>query len=240
MLKKHWMLITLTIVLVIILALLIWVFMNVKETVQEGIKYDFAVRAETAMEEGKYAEAFELLQKAQQVDPSNKNYTLLQADAAFLYGEYQVASTLYKQFPDQSFAEVYYIEALKQLSQANVDTAITQLDEALQQTSGERPLTKDEVTKFTQGVQNLKAEQNKSLLNAKIAKLLIENNAPNYAEVVLSSLLEKEPGYRDGHYLMGAVYYQQGKNDLARESLNKALEIDPNYAPARELLNQVP
>lgn len=43
------------------------------------------------------------------------------------------------------------------------------------------------------------------------------------------------PGYRDAYLQLAKFYFQLYQTDKARENLNKALELDPNYEPAREL-----
>lgn len=48
-------------------------------------------------------------------------------------------------------------------------------------------------------------------------------------------IVEEKPNYRDGYLQLAILHYKLYKNDKAKEYLNKALDLDPNYEPAREL-----
>ena len=48
-------------------------------------------------------------------------------------------------------------------------------------------------------------------------------------------IMVEKPDYRDGWLQLAILHYKLYKNDKAKENLLKALEIDPNYAPAQEL-----
>lgn len=53
--------------------------------------------------------------------------------------------------------------------------------------------------------------------------------------------LQDFPNYRDGYLELAVLYYQIYQNNEAWENLNKALQLDPNFEPARKLeklLNQ--
>lgn len=43
------------------------------------------------------------------------------------------------------------------------------------------------------------------------------------------------PGYRDAYLELTALYYQLYQNGKARENLERALELDPNFGPAKEM-----
>lgn len=43
------------------------------------------------------------------------------------------------------------------------------------------------------------------------------------------------PGYRDAYLKLTQLYYTLYQNDEARENLNKALQLDPNFEPSREI-----
>lgn len=45
---------------------------------------------------------------------------------------------------------------------------------------------------------------------------------------------QEYPNYRDAYLKLAQLYYQLYENDKTRENLKKALEIDPNFAPAKE------
>ena len=48
-------------------------------------------------------------------------------------------------------------------------------------------------------------------------------------------IVEEKPDYRDGWLQLTVLYYKLYQNDQAKAALQKALYIDPNYAPAKEL-----
>ena len=48
-------------------------------------------------------------------------------------------------------------------------------------------------------------------------------------------IVEEKPNYRDGYLQLAILHYKLYENDKAKEYLNKALDLDPNYEPAREL-----
>jgi len=48
-------------------------------------------------------------------------------------------------------------------------------------------------------------------------------------------IVEEKPNYRDGYLQLAVLYYKIYENGKAKEYLNKALEIDPNFEPALEL-----
>lgn len=50
-------------------------------------------------------------------------------------------------------------------------------------------------------------------------------------------IMEGKPDYRDGWIQLAVLHYKLYENEKAKECLNKALELDPNFGPARELEN---
>lgn len=48
-------------------------------------------------------------------------------------------------------------------------------------------------------------------------------------------IVKEKPNYRDGWLQLAILHYKLYENDKAKESLQKALYIDPNYEPAEEL-----
>lgn len=48
-------------------------------------------------------------------------------------------------------------------------------------------------------------------------------------------IVAEEPDYRDGYLHLALYYFKLGNKDKARENLDKALDLDPNYEPAKEL-----
>jgi len=47
--------------------------------------------------------------------------------------------------------------------------------------------------------------------------------------------LAEKPDYRDGYLHLAKLHWQLYQDDQAQTNLQKALELDPNYEPAREL-----
>lgn len=50
-------------------------------------------------------------------------------------------------------------------------------------------------------------------------------------------ILVDKPDYRDGYLQLAKLYWQIYDEEAARDNLQKALELDPNYPPALELQN---
>jgi len=48
-------------------------------------------------------------------------------------------------------------------------------------------------------------------------------------------IIEEKPGYRDGYVQLAYLHYKIYENEKAKEYLEKAIELDPNYEPTREL-----
>lgn len=48
-------------------------------------------------------------------------------------------------------------------------------------------------------------------------------------------IVAEKPDYRDGYLQLAILHYKLYENEKAKEYLQKALELDPNFQPAREL-----
>lgn len=48
-------------------------------------------------------------------------------------------------------------------------------------------------------------------------------------------IVSEKPDYRDGFLRLALLYYRIFAKEKARENLNKALAVDPNFKPAREI-----
>lgn len=59
--------------------------------------------------------------------------------------------------------------------------------------------------------------------------LYLDQGYGRLAEKVLKPVTEQSPAYRDGWVLLGASYLVLDEYDLAEDSLQKAVEIDPNH-----------
>ncbi len=85
-----------------------------------------------------------------------------------------------------------------------------------------------------------------SIIESYWAKLTIEKGNEyinqrdfNKAERIFNELLNLFPNNKESHCNMGIIQYYKGNKDKAIESFNKALEIDPNFAAAKENLKSV-
>lgn len=48
-------------------------------------------------------------------------------------------------------------------------------------------------------------------------------------------IIEEKPNYRDGYLQLAYLHYRLYENERAKEYLEKAIELDPNYEPTKEL-----
>lgn len=48
-------------------------------------------------------------------------------------------------------------------------------------------------------------------------------------------IISEKPDYRDGYLQLALLHYKLYENEKAKEYLQKALELDPNFEPAREI-----
>jgi len=225
----------------LLIAGIAWGWTQFDQSVQKGQLADVVDRAEAATEEGNYHTAFELWQTAQALDSDNYYYVLKQADVAFLNGDYRIANLIYQQTGAGDIAEIKYYAALQALGDLNYTEALIRAESANQLLgeSNERPLSRERAVNLIEQIKSIEAIPNDPQKRAATGKRLIEENAFELAHPVLTKLVEDESDYRDAHYLLGINYLQQGQTEPARESLNRALDIDPSYQPAREILEQI-
>jgi len=52
---------------------------------------------------------------------------------------------------------------------------------------------------------------------------------------VWEKIVAEKPNYRDGYLQLAILHYKVFENEKAKEYLGKALDIDPNFEPAREM-----
>lgn len=77
-------------------------------------------------------------------------------------------------------------------------------------------------------------------LSSRLEELWLRYQEENPEE--LQKLIEKwerivaeTPTYRDGYLQLALYYFKLGDKEKAQENLQKALELDPNYEPTKEL-----
>ncbi|KPJ71036.1 hypothetical protein AMJ51_00295 [Microgenomates bacterium DG_75] len=58
--------------------------------------------------------------------------------------------------------------------------------------------------------------------------------------VAWGKLIEEKPDYRDAYLQLAYLHYKLYENEEAKEYLEKALELDPNFKPAKELEKFLP
>lgn len=67
-------------------------------------------------------------------------------------------------------------------------------------------------------------------VNLKAEKTKVNNDLKTWEKVV-----SQKPNYRDGYFKLAIIYYQLKDLDKAKENLDKAFELDPNFEKGREL-----
>lgn len=92
-----------------------------------------------------------------------------------------------------------------------------------------------EITEFSTAWEAIKVEQNPYYRDSLLAFQFLNFNYPYLALHVLPAVTENEPNYRDGHYLLAASYFETNQYEKAQESIQKALEIDPEHQPSKDL-----
>ncbi len=80
-----------------------------------------------------------------------------------------------------------------------------------------------------------------SVLGSSLSPLKILEKIKNEPQRIRNEIIfwekvvSERPGYRDGYLQLAILNYQLYENDKAKEYLNKALEIDPNFEVTKEL-----
>ena len=52
-------------------------------------------------------------------------------------------------------------------------------------------------------------------------------------------VVTKYPSYRDAHFRLGVLAYQEGRRDVALLEAEKAVELDPTFVEARMFLEKI-
>ncbi len=239
--KPYLIIVSVVLTLTIIAIVLIGIFSKAKHLTKDAQISDYILRAKTAQREANYVDAINLLQQALSLDPENKNILKLQADNAFLNGDYRLAQTIYSQAGINENAQILFYKALTQLSNLDIKGAKQSLSstKTFIENDSSSVLTTERVQSLEQELNKISQIKNDAQKRATVAKVLIENNALTQAQHLLTNLVEEIPGYRDAHYLLAFAYLKNGQNDLARQELDKTLDIDPNYKPALDLEKQL-
>ncbi len=72
-----------------------------------------------------------------------------------------------------------------------------------------------------------------------LGKNAFDNQNYKEAQAYLQSTLDQEPENAAAHYYLGVTYRRLGKRTLALETLEKAIDLDPNHYQAREVYRSI-
>lgn len=217
----------------------LFAIVTIQKTLTQGQINDFINRAYGARSDGDYITAYNLLSSARQLSPDDHEITLLQANVAFLNGDFAVAQALYLESGTTQNAQLSYINALNELSRGNLDASITQLNSATNSRDTEDVVTANQISTLSTSVKDIADETNPPKIKALIVRTLITQKAYLLAIETANTLILEEKKYKDAYYLRAVAYYSIGNYSLARQDTNLALDIDPNYAAARDLLETI-
>ncbi len=70
----------------------------------------------------------------------------------------------------------------------------------------------------------------------KLSQNCLQDGDTEKAQIAAELAIEKDGNWRDGYINLGQIYLSTNKFDLARETLQKAIAIDPIYGNAQYLL----
>ena len=216
-----------------------WGIYSIQQELHSAQVDEYINRSRTATSEERYVDAFNLMSEARSLAPTDLDLIVEQGDIAFLNGDYEVAQQLYLEASQTISGEQYFIRALQEISKGNLQDSLILLEKARETIEEKKPLTSTQVSSLQSKVNEMIAETNNPKKQALAAKALIEERAFTLAIDVLTTLLTQESNYRDAYYLRSIAQYRLGQNGQALEDVEQALSIDPNYKPARELLETI-
>ncbi|MCA9392507.1 tetratricopeptide repeat protein [candidate division WWE3 bacterium] len=236
LIKKHAVAVAVTLSVVTLLVVSVFVANAFNESLKQGQVYDYFARAQDAIKEGDYTSAFSLLNEGLTIEPQNQTLLSRQGDVAFLNGDYLLANQLYAQAGITQNAAIYYYEGLTALSKQDIADSLAYMEKSKNQLPEQyETLNITRINATEAAINVLKQTENPFLQQAQIGRLLIDQKASTLAINVLTTLVNDQPNYRDGYYLLGAAYYQKGDLEKAKENIEQTLSIDPNYEPALTL-----
>ncbi|PIZ44117.1 hypothetical protein CO180_04650 [candidate division WWE3 bacterium CG_4_9_14_3_um_filter_41_6] len=209
---------------------------SVQKTLKKAQIDEYINRATTAKNEQHYVDAFNLMSLARKLDQQDTSLIIRQADIAFLNGDYDVSQTLYLEAGVTQNPQLLFTRALSQLSRGNFSSAVDILTQAQQSLTEQDPLTTSRITALITSIAEIMTETNSPKIQALTARTLIGEKAYTYSIEVLNNLITSEPQYKDAYYLRAVSFYSQGNASKSRTDANAALDIDPNYKAARDLL----
>jgi len=138
----------------------------------------------------------------------------------------------------QSFSMVYEMNSSREAAYYLALIAMGKKEDPLSllETAAANPDPYPGATEFLSTWNDAQGGRNPVYADALIAFKLIEADQPYIALLLLEQIIAEEPEYRDGHYLKGIALAETGRLIDSVESLEKALEIDPEYQATKDAL----
>lgn len=225
------------------------------------------IRAQEAEQAGNLEEALRIRTTIQKTIPDDTENTLMLARLYLALNNYPEAETYAKLYSEKSPQSIdgYMLQGAIQLKLGDTDAARQSFTSAYENNKSreaayylaliamgakEDPLPYLEAAASTpepyQGSselltawQNAQSERNPIYKDALIAFHLLEVDQPHIALLLLEQVLVDEPEYRDGYYLRGVALAETGDLSGAVDSLNSALEIDPEHQASIDALTAI-
>lgn len=151
---------------------------------------------------------------------------------AFEQGQLEVAQSYFQQVlvRDSSLLPAHHFLALI-FSVSDLEAAIKELTLIeLQDEKAQSLKTK---------LQKAYTLSNSVYQKTQVGFILLEENQPFLAVQVLTKVVAEKPDYRDGHLLLGTADLKLGEFAQAEMALQKAADLDPNYAATFDLLGKL-
>ena len=206
--------------------------------------------ASAYLQEGSTAQAISQLQEAVRINPTYSEAVLLLAELNIRRGNAEGAinplSTLLKGRPDLMQAQLLLAGALEGAGRGDDAVAIIQqqIKAAPQDAQSyyrlglllrDQKKTAEARQAFEKVIQ---LDKNNIQAIAELVNLEIANKAYGTARQRVDALLKQDPQSATGYYMSGTIDLAEGKRQSGEVSLKKAIELNPNFSAAYELLIQ--
>jgi len=162
--------------------------------------------------------------------PESPEGYMLQGEIHLKLGDVEAAN--------QSFSAVYDQNGSREAAYKLALIAMGKKEDPLPflQAAASNPDPYQGSTELLTAWQNAQSERNPVYKDALVAFHILEADQPYIALLLLEQIITDEPEYRDGYYLRGIALAETGNLVDAMESLNKALEIDPEHQATKDAL----